>query len=115
MKAANKQDTVLNSLEVIVDFLKRSAEDPNRSGEVLKSAVGLLGDLGQIYGAKMQIVYNQPFVLKLIEEAAHNGTESQEIATWAKSVSYLHALIQCFSHPPPSLLLQVVFQVQRLK
>jgi hypothetical protein len=66
--------------------LKRSAEDQNRSGEVLKSAVGLLGDLGQIYGVKMQGVYNQPFVAKLIEEAAHNGSESQEVATWTRSV-----------------------------
>ncbi len=86
MKAANKQDIVLNSLEVIVEFLKRSAEDPHRSGEVLKSAVGLLGDLGQIYGVKMQGTYNQSFVSNLINEAAHNGTESQEIANWARTV-----------------------------
>lgn len=86
LKAANKQDIVLNSLEIIVEFLKRSAEDPHRSGEVLKSAVGLLGDLGQIYGVKMQGTYNQSFVSNLINEAAHNGTESQEIANWARTV-----------------------------
>lgn len=86
LKSANKQDTVLYSLDVIVEFLKRSAEDPNRSGEVLKSAVGLLGDLGQIYGTKMQSFYSQPFIARLIEEAGHNGSESQEIATWARSV-----------------------------
>lgn len=78
----------MQSLGVIVEFLKRSAEDPNRSGEVLKSAVGLLGDLGQIYGAKMQPVYAQAFVAKLIEEANQNGSESQEIAHWVRSVSF---------------------------
>jgi hypothetical protein len=75
--------------------LKRSAEDPNRSGEVLKSAVGLLGDLGQIYSVKVQAVYTQPFVAKLIEEAMHNGNDSQQIATWAKSVRF-SIILYCY-------------------
>jgi hypothetical protein len=86
LKAANKQDIALSSLDVVIDFVRRSAEDNNRSAEVLKSAVGLLGDLGQIYGVKIQAIYNQPFVAKLIEEAMHNGDDSLQIATWARSV-----------------------------
>ena len=36
-----------------------------KSEEVLKAAVGLLGDLGQIFGNKMVNVYRMPFVKKV--------------------------------------------------
>jgi hypothetical protein len=93
LKAVNKQDTILYALEVIIEFLKRSAEDPNRSGEVLKNAVGLLGDLGQTYGNKMLPIYQQQFIAKLIEEAYQNGTDAQETARWAHSVSLSCCLV----------------------
>lgn len=74
-------------LPSIVDFLRRSAEDTNRSGEVLKSAIGLLGDLGQAFGNKMLEVYNMPFVASLIQEGSQNGSDTQDVAEWTQSVS----------------------------
>lgn len=88
LKAANKQDTILPFVEGIVEFLHRSAADENRSNDVLKSAVGLLGDLGQTFGAKMQPIYKMPFVPMLIQQGAQSDQpEIQEVAQWAQSVS----------------------------
>ena len=79
---------MLPFLEAVVEFLHRSAADENRSSEVLKSAVGLLGDLGQTFGAKMQPLYQMPFVGQLIQQAATADQEIQEVAQWAQSVSF---------------------------
>lgn len=68
----------------MVDFIRRSGTDDNRSGEVLKTAVGLLGDLGMIYGNKIAIVYRQPFVATLVQDAMQNGSDAQEIAQWTQ-------------------------------
>ena len=95
LKAANKQDTVLPFVEGIVEFLHRSAADENRSSEVLKSAVGLLGDLGQTFGAKMHSIYMMPFVPALIQQAAQADEEIQEVAQWAQSVRLLCFTVLC--------------------
>ena len=71
-----------------MEFLHRSAADQNRSSEVLKSAVGLLGDLGQTFGAKMQGLYQMNFVPLLIQQAATADEEIREVAQWAQTVSY---------------------------
>lgn len=86
LKASNKQDSVLPAIEAIIEFLRRSATDENRSEDVLKSAVGLLGDLGQTFGSKMSQVYVQPFVQPLILQAI-SYEEINETAKWTQSVS----------------------------
>lgn len=86
LQASGKEGVIEPALPSIVQFLQRSAEDENRSGEVLKNAVGLIGDLAQTYHDKLVVVFNQPFVSKLIQEARQNGSDSQEIALWAHSV-----------------------------
>lgn len=96
LKASNKQDSVLPFVEGIVEFLHRSAADENRSSEVLKSAVGLLGDLGQTFGAKMQPLYVMPFVSMLIQQGAQADAEIQEVAQWAQSVSVCFLLVCCY-------------------
>lgn len=77
-------------MDSIVEFLVRSSSDERRSDEVLKSAIGLLGDLGQTFGIKMQQLYNQPFVTALIQQANKvDDTDIQETAKWTQSVSCL--------------------------
>lgn len=88
LKSANKLDIFFHYLPSIIDFLRRSTEDSNRSGEVLKSAIGLLGDLGQAFGNKVLPVYNMPFVASLIQEGSQNGSDTQDVAEWAQSVSF---------------------------
>jgi len=43
--ASKKQDSIAPAVDSIVEFLRRSTEDQHRSDEVLKSAIGLLGDM----------------------------------------------------------------------
>lgn len=86
LATANKQDTIFPHMTSIVDFIQRSAKDPSRSGEVLKTSVGLIGDLGQIYKAKSRPLFEQPFVQQLIDEALQNGVDFEEVANWTQTV-----------------------------
>eukprot|EP01039_Chlorochromonas_danica_P011194 gene11194-12482_t len=87
LKEVNKQDLMLPALETIVEFVHRSSVDTNRSEEVIKSAVGLLGDLGQSFGAKMLPVFEQPWTSQLIKHALQAGINAEEVANWAHSIS----------------------------
>lgn len=84
LKTDNKQEVMVSSLETIVDFMKRSGEDENRSEDVLKSVVGLIGDLGQAFGPRMKVTFSAPFINALLKEAL---TVDQETAYWAQTVS----------------------------
>lgn len=86
LKSANKQDSVLLFLDAIVEFLHRSAVDSNRSGEVLKSAIGLIGDLGQTFGTKMKPVFDMPFIHALLQQATTADNDVKEVAGWAQSM-----------------------------
>jgi hypothetical protein len=92
---AKKEETVTPYLEGMVKFLHRSAADESRSDEVLKAAVGLLGDLGKTFGAKMQPLYQMPFVPVLLTQAAESDQDIQEIAKWTKSVRLSVYLYDC--------------------
>ncbi len=94
LKASNKQDSVLPAMDAVIEFLRRSATDENRSEDVLKSAVGLLGDLGQTFGSKMAPVYTQPFVQPLILQAI-SYEEINETAKWTQSVSASQRMSLC--------------------
>lgn len=86
LKVVNKQDSILPFLECICEFLQRSAMDPNRSYDVLKSAIGLLGDLGQTYGLRMQGLYRSPFIAHLFQQVADEDVDIQETSKWAQTV-----------------------------
>jgi hypothetical protein len=60
--------TVTPFLSTLTDLLHPSSTSPyeQKSEEVLKAAVGLLGDLGQIFGSRMSQVYHMPFVKSVI-------------------------------------------------
>jgi importin subunit beta-1 len=65
LKEANKEESVVPALDAIVELLQRSTDtnvEGDKSEEVLKAAIGLLGDLGQIFGARVAPVYRMPFV-----------------------------------------------------
>lgn len=98
LSSAKKQDMVIPAIDTIIDFL-RSASDEHRSDEVLKAAIGLLGDLGQIFGNKMLAVYNQPFVNILLQQGSQIE-EISDVANWAQNVSRqikfcLHLISKC--------------------
>jgi hypothetical protein len=65
LKEAKKEESVVPALDAIVELLQRSTDDEHKSEEVLKAAIGLLGDLGQIFGTRVAPVYRMPFVLSV--------------------------------------------------
>jgi hypothetical protein len=85
LKAANKQDIVVPYLDSAVEFIRRSTSDSNRTQEVVKAAVGLLGDLGDAFGARMAPLYSQPDVMHLINMALADEN-SKAVASWTKKV-----------------------------
>ncbi|RYG64906.1 hypothetical protein EON64_13025 [archaeon] len=89
LKEANQQDLMMPSLMGVAEFIQRAGCDSNRSDEVLKSCVGLIGDMGQSYGAKIQSFLQQEFVSKLINDALLGQCNAEEVANWAKSVSFV--------------------------
>lgn len=91
---AKKQDLVFPALATIVDFLQRSGTDENRSDEVLKSAVGILGDLGMTYGARVQPIYRMPFVAQILKDALEADDDTKQIAQWAQEVRLPRPIFQ---------------------
>lgn len=84
-KDAGKQDLILPALDTIRDLLQRSSMDDHKSEECLKVAVGLLGDLGQTFGVRIQPLYQQPFVAKVVAE----GMECEDLqgtCKWAQDI-----------------------------
>ena len=73
-------------IETIVEFILRCAQDENRTSSVRKAAVGVLGDLGDAFGVKMNQVYGQPFILQLVASAA-GDEDSREVALWTQKVN----------------------------
>ena len=73
-------------MESIFEFINRVGSNDRKSSEVLKFCVGLLGDLGQVYGRKLFSVFRQPVVAALIDEGSQEE-DIEETAAWAKEVS----------------------------
>lgn len=83
--AANKEDGLLVVMESMFEFVLRVGSNEKKSEEVLKYCVGLIGDLGQVYGRKLHTFFRQPVVAALIDEASHDE-EIEETAGWAREM-----------------------------
>jgi importin subunit beta-1 len=71
----------------VMQFLSDLSADPHRDDFVLAKAVGLIGDIAQAMGPQVKQELNQPFVLKILQDAAQSGDESMaEMSNWANSV-----------------------------
>jgi importin subunit beta-1 len=86
LKDGEKQELVFPAVETIVDLICRSATDPNRTDEVVTTAIGLLGDLGAVYHGKVQAIYRFPQVATIIQEGLKDP-ETSKVATWTQEVS----------------------------
>jgi importin subunit beta-1 len=81
----------LANIQVILQFLQfLSTPESNKSEEVLKQAVSLIGDIAQRMGpinVNVLAQINQPFVVQLVTEAERSSDPTLvEVANWAKSV-----------------------------
>lgn len=68
MKEAKKENIIVPAIEQIVTLIHKSTSDPQCVPAVLKAAIGLLGDLGSAYGARMFQIFSQPYILQLLQE-----------------------------------------------
>lgn len=70
----------------IAEFLMRVAGDTNKTDDVLKNLVGLMGDLAKVYKAKIATILNQQvFVAALSEGCLHEDEDIVSTAKWAHS------------------------------
>jgi importin subunit beta-1 len=85
LRECRKQDSVFPQIEAIFNFINRIGSNENKSTEVLKCVVGLIGDIGQTYGKRARQYLQNAVVMKLLQEG--NAEEDiHEIAVWAHSV-----------------------------
>jgi len=80
-------------LENIVHFLNRCYQDPNRSDDVLKGVVGLLGDIACNFGVARSTPYiRNEHVDKVLQVAASTGDPKlTELSTWARGQIWANA------------------------
>lgn len=87
LREGKKENAVVPGIEQIVNLIQRATSDPHCGVEVLKGAIGLLGDLGATYGARMYQIYSQPYIAQLMQEGRQHEYMSQ-------IVNYTHGIIQ---------------------
>lgn len=73
-------------MDPVIQFLQRASSDDTKTEEVLKSCIGLVGDLADCFGPRMRPIMAQPFVVNMLQE----GSQYEEMTTlvqWVREVS----------------------------
>eukprot|EP01027_Heterolobosea_sp_BB2_P009847 GEZU01014486.1.p1 GENE.GEZU01014486.1~~GEZU01014486.1.p1 ORF type:complete len:462 (-),score=177.24 GEZU01014486.1:84-1469(-) len=71
----------------LVAFIRLVASDEKIDETVFRNAVGVIGDLANVYGAKIRPVLSQDFVNRMVTEAAKSDDEqTKETGEWAKKM-----------------------------
>jgi importin subunit beta-1 len=86
LKSEGAHESMLPFLDRIILFIQRSTQSSTKSTEVLKAAIGLVGDLADCFGPRMASVLSQPFVTSMLEEGSEYE-EMQQLVKWAYDVS----------------------------
>ena len=87
LKDSGKQDALLASLDQIAQFLQRSSAGEDRPSEVLKAAVGLIGDLAQTFGKRVQQLFASPVITQIVQNGLGDEDENvQRLSSWAQQV-----------------------------
>ncbi|CAM9411941.1 unnamed protein product [Ectocarpus sp. 6 AP-2014] len=81
----NQTHALLPSLPALMTFLEQLAADTNKDDDVLKTAIGVVGDLAQGLGAAQAPNLRTPGVLALLREGQSTGHDEAIIAlaNWA--------------------------------
>jgi importin subunit beta-1 len=87
LRTDNKSDLFLRHVEHVVGFVSFVWNDPTKSDEVIRGAVGVLGDLAHALGPKVRDVLKHEIVQGIINECASSSNQqTREVAKWAKQV-----------------------------
>ena len=85
-KQAKKTDLMLGHLDDIVDFIKRCVGDRRRSVDVLRSSIGLLGDLGGAFPQKMKPIFQDPSIPALLQQGKDSDEKCQDQAEYTEGI-----------------------------
>ena len=88
LKSEGAHESMLPYLDRIIIFIQRSTQCTTKTTEVLKAAIGLVGDLADCFGPRMSAVLSQPFVSNMLEEGS-DYEEMQQLVKWAYDVSII--------------------------
>lgn len=87
LRADNAADPhLLAFVQNITAFCGVITNDPNKTETIVRSALGVLGDLGQALGARVKQPLSQTFVKHLIAEGMKGEQSTIDSALWAKDV-----------------------------
>jgi len=87
-------DQFLQYVPHLVNFVGFVASDPNRTEDVTRGAVGVIGDVVHSLGPQVKTMLAQPFVKDLIHECIRSDNQqTQDVATWAKEVCIQHGIL----------------------
>lgn len=79
-------DVVAPFLDRMVEFVQRCSTDPHRSSSVVKAVIGLLGDMGHSFGARLSPVLSQQFVGQVLHEGLSMDDSTQQLVQWTQSI-----------------------------
>ena len=68
LQADKMQNLFLQYLQQIIPFIQLTASDQDREDDVVRAAVGLIGDLASTFKVQAAPFLNQPFVAALVLE-----------------------------------------------
>lgn len=88
LRTDNKADLLLKYVDPIVGFVSFVWNDAsNRNDDVLRGAVGVLGDLGHALGSKVGVYLKQEIIQNIIAECLNSPNQpTRDVAKWAKQV-----------------------------
>jgi len=84
----HNSDAVLQHVSGILEFIHFVWQDPNKSESVIKSILGVLGDIAATYGTKVTAQFTQNTWIKaiILESLKNEESDIQETAQWCKEV-----------------------------
>ena len=90
LKTGAKVDILLPHVNSILTFLHLTLTDQDRTEAILRSSIGLLGDLAEAFpGGELKEALSGPWVGELLKvgRTKIGGPETKKVAKWAREVS----------------------------
>lgn len=101
MKAGNKTELLLPHAATICAFVHIVVTDQDKTEELLKGALGVIGDLAEMFpNGQMKSLLDQQWVGEALKTGRTRigGPETKKLAKWAKEVSReLHVIAIAFA------------------
>eukprot|EP01101_Sappina_pedata_P006992 TRINITY_DN3600_c0_g1_i1.p1 TRINITY_DN3600_c0_g1~~TRINITY_DN3600_c0_g1_i1.p1 ORF type:complete len:857 (-),score=363.05 TRINITY_DN3600_c0_g1_i1:28-2598(-) len=82
-----KGHPILNHVEFAVNYFEYVYSDQNKTEEVVKAGVGLIGDLAHVLGSRVSQLLKRPSLLTILKELVHGADRDlSSVALWAAQV-----------------------------